>query len=132
LNKYSLYDLASGVQLFQLPNPLSLRNWEIGDPENIFIPTVQTSENFSVFSQPLVYSLWATLDPIFAKTILLIQNAEKLLSKESESTVIDDLQRLRQEAELLRTDYQKCEMNLLKEWRPSVIGVIPCKNDSRR
>jgi hypothetical protein len=132
MNKYSLFDLVSGVQLFQLPNPLSLNYLDVGDPANISIPTLQTSGNISVLCQPLVYSPWATLDPIFVKTISLIQKAERLLSNETEVTAIDDLQLLRQEAELLRMGYQKYEINLPKEWRPSLIGIIPRNNGSMR
>jgi hypothetical protein len=81
---------------------------------------------------PLVNSPWATLDPIFLKTISLIRKAEKLLGDETEVTTIEDLQLLKQEAELLRTDYQKCVINLSKEWKSSLIGIIPSKSDSMR
>lgn len=74
---------------------------------------------------PLVNSPWATLDPIFVKTISLIRKAEKLLGDETEAIATDDLQLLKQEAELLRADYQKCGINLSKEWRSSLIGIIP-------
>lgn len=81
---------------------------------------------------PLLNSPWATLDPIFVKTISLIQKAEKLLGDETEATSADDLQLLKQEAELLRTDYQKCGINLSKEWRSSLIGIIPSIDNSIR
>jgi hypothetical protein len=81
---------------------------------------------------PLMNSLWATLDPIFLKTISLMRKAEKLLSDETEATATDDLQLLKHEAELLRTDYQKCGINLSKEWRSSLIGIIPSSYDSMR
>jgi hypothetical protein len=97
----------------------------IGDPENISTPTLQTSDKISI-------SPWATLDPIFVKTISLIRKAEKLLGDETEATATDDLQLLKQEAELLRTDYQKCRINLSKEWKSSLIGIIPSNSDSMR
>ncbi|MCJ1398025.1 hypothetical protein MMC11_001222 [Xylographa trunciseda] len=131
-NKYSPFDLVCGGQLFQLPNPLSLKDLDIKDPENIPTPTLQTSEKFSIVCMPLVNSPWATLDPIFLKTISLIRKAEKLLSDETGATTIDDLQLLKQEAELLRTDYQKCVMNLSKEWSSSLIGIIPSNSSSMR
>jgi hypothetical protein len=105
---------------------------DIGDPENISTPTLQTSEKFSILCMPLANSPWATLDPIFVKTISLIQKAEKLLGDETEAAAADDLQLLKQEAELLRTDYQKCGINLSKEWRSSLIGIIPSNYDSMR
>jgi len=132
MNKYSPYDLLCGVQLFQLTNPLSLKNSEILDPENIATPTLQKSGKFSILCMPLVNSPWATLDPIFAKTISLKRKAEKLLGDETEAIVIDDLQLLKQEAELVRTEYQKCVINLSKEWRSSLIGIIPNSYDSIR
>jgi hypothetical protein len=132
MNKYSPYDLLCGVQLFQLTNPLSLKNSEISEPKNIAAPTLQTSGKFSILCMPLVNSLWATLDPIFVKTISLKRKAEKLLGDETEAIVIDDLQLLKQEAELVRTDYQKCVINLSKEWRSSLIGIIPSSYDSTR
>jgi hypothetical protein len=105
---------------------------DIEDPENISTPTLKTSEQFSVLCMPLVNSPWATLDPIFLKTISLIQKAEKLLGDETEATAIDDLRLLKQEAELLRTDYQKCGINLSKEWTTSLVGIIPINYDSTR
>ncbi|MCJ1390674.1 hypothetical protein MMC18_003535 [Xylographa bjoerkii] len=131
-NKYSPFDLVCGGQLFQLPNPLSLKDLDIGHLENISTPTLKASEKFSIVCMPLVNSPWATLDPIFLKTISLIRKAEKLLGDETEATSIDDLQLLKQEAELLRTDYQKCVINLSKEWRSSLIGIIPSNSDSTR
>ena len=131
-NKYSPFDLVCGGQLFQLPNPLSLKDLDIGDPENISTLTLRTSEKFSVVCMPLVNSPWATLDPIFVKTISLIQKAEKLLGDETEATATDDLQLLKQEAELLRTDYQKCVISLSKEWRSSLIGIMPSNYDNMR
>ena len=81
---------------------------------------------------PLVNSPWATLDPIFVKTISLIQKAKKLLDNETEAAATDDLQLLKQEAELLRTEYQKCVISLSKEWRSSLIGIIPSNYDGTR
>ena len=132
MNKYSPYDLLCGVQLFQLTNPLSPKNSEISDPKDIATPTLQTSGKFSILCMPLVNSPWATLDPIFVKTISLKRKAENLLGDETEAIVIDDLQLLKQEAELLRTDYQKCAINLSKEWRSSLIGIIPSSYDITR
>ena len=81
---------------------------------------------------PLVNSPWATLDPIFVKTISLIQKAKKLLDNETEAAATDDLQLLKQEAELLRTEYQKCVISLSKEWRSSLIGIIPSNYNGMR
>ena len=81
---------------------------------------------------PLVNSPWATLDPIFVKTISLIQKAKKLLDNETEAAATDDLQLLKQEAELLRMEYQKCVISLSKEWRSSLIGIIPSNYDGTR
>jgi len=100
------------------------------ESENISTPTLQTAEKFSIVCMPLLDSPWATLDPIFVRTISLIRKADKLLGDGSESATIDDLQLLKQEAELLRTDFQKCVINLSKELRPSLIGVIPSNDDS--
>ena len=130
MNKCSPFDFVCGGQLFQLPNPLSFQNLNIGEPENISTLPLQTLEKFRILRTAIVGSPWATLDPIFVKTIFLIRKAEKLLGDETEATVIDDLQLLMQEAELLRTAYQQCVINLSKEWRPRFIGIIPSKNDS--
>ena len=132
MSKYSLFDLVCGVQLFQLPNPLSVKDLEMSDPRSISAPILQTSETYSIVCTPLSNSPWATLDPIFAKTISLKRRAEKLLGGETETTAIDDLQLLKQEAELIRKDYQTCVINLSKEWRPSLIGIIPSKYESIR
>jgi hypothetical protein len=130
MNNYSPYDLLCGVQL---TNPLlSLKDSEISDPKNIATPPLQASGKFSILCMPLLNSPWATLDLIFVKTISLKQKAEKLLGDETEAIVIDDLQLLKQEAELVRTDYQKCVINLSEEWRSSLIGIIPSSYDSTR
>ena len=81
---------------------------------------------------PLVNSPWATLDPIFVKTISLIQKAKKLLDNETKAAATDDLQLLEQEAELLRTEYKKCVISLSKEWRSSLIGIIPSNYNGMR
>ena len=74
---------------------------------------------------PLVNSPWATLDPIFVETIALMRKAENLLSDEAGPVANDSLQSLKQEAELLREDYQKSVIHFCKEWRPTVVGTIP-------
>ncbi|KAK9481539.1 hypothetical protein V1527DRAFT_486508 [Lipomyces starkeyi] len=130
MNRSSLFDFVCGGQLFQLPNPLSLQNLNIGEPENISTPPLQILEKFGILRTAIVDSPWATLDPIFVKTIYLIRTAEKLLGGETEATIIDDLQLLMEEAELLRTVYQKCVVSLSKEWRSRLIGIIPSKNDN--
>lgn len=123
-SKYSPFDLVCGGKLFQLPNPLSLKDLDIEDLENISTSTLQPSGRFSIVGMPLINSPWATLDPIFVKTISLKRKAEKLLGDETEVTSTQDLQLLKQEAELLRADYQKCVIDLSKEWRSSLIGII--------
>jgi hypothetical protein len=132
MNKYSPYDFVCGVQLFQLTNPLSFKDLKVSDPKNIATPTLQTSREFSILCMPPINSPWATLDPIFVKTISLKRKAEKLLGDETGATVIDDLQLLKQEAELLRTDFQKFVINLSKEWRSSLIGTIPGNHNNTR
>jgi hypothetical protein len=94
-------------------------------PKNITTPTLQTSEEFCILCISLANPPWATLGPIFVKTISLKRKAEKLLRDEIEATVIDNLQLLKQEAELVRMDFQKCEISLSKEWIPSLIGILP-------
>lgn len=64
-------------------------------------PPLQILEKFGILRIAIGGSPWATLDPIFVKTIYLVRKAEKLLGDETEATVIDDLQLLMQEAELL-------------------------------
>jgi hypothetical protein len=81
---------------------------------------------------PLADSPWATLDAIFVKTISVVKKAEKLLGDETEATATDDLQLLKREAELLRTDYQRYGMNLPNEWRSSLIGIIPSNHETIR
>jgi len=97
------------------------------------------SDNHSSDIRKILYSLyaiskfpWATLDPIFVKTISLKRKAEKLLGDGTEAIAIDDLQLLKQEAELVRTDYQKCVINLSEEWKSDLIGIIPSSYDSTR
>lgn len=134
-NKFSLFDLVSGVQLSQLPNPLIHKDLDLddGDIGCLATATVQTADIFSILCMPLINSTWATLDPIFVKTISLKRKAEKLLDDERDTTTPEDLQLLKQEAELVREDYQRCVLNLAKEWTPVLVGHIPGnQNDMRR
>lgn len=134
MNKYSIYDFICGVQLFQLTNPLSSTEFKVSeDPKNIATSTLQTSRKFSILCTTLVNSSWATLDPIFVKTISLKRKAEKLLGDGTEATVNDDLQLLQQEAELVRMDFQKCVISISQQWRSNVIGTIPSnhRNNTR-
>jgi hypothetical protein len=132
MNKYSIYDIVCGVELFQLVNPLSFKDQESSDPKDIATPTLQTLGNFSILCLPVLNSPWATLDPMFAKTIALKRKAEKLLNGDTKAITIDDIQQLKQEAELLRTDYQTCVINLSKECRPGFIGSLPSNSGSSR
>lgn len=64
---------------------------------------------------PLVNFQWETLDLIFVSAKSLMRKGEKLLGDETEAPAIDDVLLLKQEAELLRTDYQMRVMNLSEE-----------------
>lgn len=124
----------SGVQLSQLPNPLIHKDLDLddGDIGCLATATVQTADIFSILCMPLINSTWATLDPIFVKTISLKRKAEKLLDDERDTTTPEDLQLLKQEAELVREDYQRCVLNLAKEWTPVLVGHIPGNQNDMR
>lgn len=130
LDKYSINDLVTGVQLFQLTNPLSLKDKDIPDRRNIVTPSLYTSDKISVLCGPLV-SPWATLDTIFVDTIALKRKAERLLDNGT-NTTIEDLRLLMEEAELLKGEYQKCAFDLSPEWSSSMLGFIPSGNSPTR
>jgi hypothetical protein len=124
ISQYSVYDLFCGVQLFRLPSPLSITDLEISEPGEVSTATPHSAETYGILPMPSANSPWATLDPMFVKTVSLKRKAEKLLDDVTEAISIDDVQILKLEAELLRTDYQKCVMHLSKEWTSSLIGTI--------
>lgn len=87
------------------------------------------SEKASVLT-PLV-SPWASLDTIFVDTISLKRKAESLLDNKMDVT-IEDLELLMEEAELLRTQYQKCVANISAEWSSRTLGFISSNHSCTR
>jgi len=131
-SKSSPFDLVCRGQLFEIVSPFPLKTLDVADPlpEILAAPSPQTPEKFSILCTPLRDACWPTLEWIVVRTQPAVRRAEALLSAESTSAA--DLQLLKRDAEILRNHYATWAMNILTEWKPRSIGVIPKRTDNGR
>ena len=130
MSKPSPVELVCIGHLFELTDPLPLKQIDASNPISKSASSLQMSENFSILYTPLVNASRPTLDVIFVKTQSLVRRMGALLG--SEATAVADFQLLEREAKLLIGDYVKWEMSLSKEWGPRTVGIISGKCDSTK
>ncbi|RDW69212.1 hypothetical protein BP6252_08232 [Coleophoma cylindrospora] len=122
-SKSSPFNLLCEGKLFQLASPLPLEELRTLESRNATTSSLQKSEKFSILCTPIDNTSWPTLDAIFVKMHPLVRRAEAALA--DKSTLLEELQHFKQEAEQIRKDYSMWAMNIPKEWQPTVVGTIP-------
>ncbi|KAL7928952.1 hypothetical protein V8C35DRAFT_316916 [Trichoderma chlorosporum] len=133
ISKFSPFDLLCDGKLFQVANPIPLEDLEV----EIFAPSsvdhsagviTKASQKFSVLCTPLFNQSSSTIDFIYARTMTLMRKAECLLDSKAEATV-DELCKLKFEAEQLREEYHWWPKTVPQEWLPTSLGIISPGNE---
>lgn len=131
ISKFSPFDLLCDGKLFQVANPIPLEDLEVEISES---PSLQhspaiinkASQRFSVLCTPLFNQSSSTIDFIYARTTSLMRTAEHLLEN---NATLDQLYRLKLEAEQLKEAYNAWPETIPKEWIPRSVGIISTKDE---
>jgi hypothetical protein len=127
MSKSSPFDLMCGGKLFGTANPLGLEDLGMESstpPEynaNFANHKNKVSPAFSILCTPLINRSNSTIDTIFIQSMSLIEKARFLLAGDA---TIDQLYRLKLEAENLKDGYDTWPKSLSEDWGARSVGVI--------
>ncbi|KAM0247766.1 hypothetical protein ACHAQJ_009699 [Trichoderma viride] len=131
LSKFSPFDLLCDGKLFQVANPIPLEDLEVEISETLSqqhspASINKASQRFSVLCTPLFNRSSSAIDFIYASTMSLMRRAEDLLENDA---TLDQLYRLKLEAEQLQEAYNAWPGTIPQEWIPRSAGIISSKDE---
>jgi hypothetical protein len=131
MSKSSPFDLICGGKLFQVPTPLPLNDLEMESSRDLHLQHYIANNNkvsprFSILCTPLLNQSNSVIDTLFIQIETLIQRARSLLASEVN---VDQLYRLKSDAEKLNEACDAWPESLCKQWEPRSVGIITSKDD---